>query len=68
MKKNKGKNKKQGGQLSLIDSRIEKIKKPPFIWLNITLFKNEIYGKKITKEYKGHILLDMVTKYGFELK
>ena len=32
------------------------------------LFTDEIYGKKITEEYKSHLFLYMFTKYDYELK
>ena len=55
-------------QLYLIGSGTEKVEKAPLICLKMTLFTNEIYGKKVPGEYRGQIFFYMATNYDFELK
>ena len=68
IKKKKYKKKKQGMHLSLIFVGMEKVNKAPLLWLKMTLFMDEIYGKKITEKYKVQLYFYMVAKYDCELK
>ena len=47
---------------------MKKFDKAPLLCSKMTLFTDEIYGKKVPKEYKGQLFFYMVTKYDCELK